>query len=425
MSYKFKMICEMTGKIKPLNIWIVNPYGTLPSEGWKEYRSAMLANALSERGHNVTWWISDFVHRTKKYRAVGKIDDPLISKNIKIMSIHSRSYKNNISLDRIYYEKEFGRNFEKLAANEIPPDLIVIGDPSLFYMNNVINYKKNSDCRLIVDVIDLWPELFNVIFPSKIRFLTNYLWILLYKKRQKLIEESDGVVAVSEDYLKTVTRKVKKNIPASVVYWGYVESKGHLPSDNLIERLENFSKIHKNILVYAGSLGDAYDMDIIVKAIKRAEALNSDFGFIIAGDGPRKNDFIKLQLECGSRLDFLGAVNPSDLQTIYKYSDIGLITYVAGSTVAMPIKLFDYLNGGLAILNSLSRDIGQIIEGNQLGINYKPNDLDDFFEKINFLISDAVRLEEIKINALKMANFFNADKQYLNYSKFIESVCFE
>jgi hypothetical protein len=49
-------------------IWIVNPYGTLPSEGWRDYRSYMLAKALANRGYQVLWWISDFEHRSKTRR---------------------------------------------------------------------------------------------------------------------------------------------------------------------------------------------------------------------------------------------------------------------------------------------------------------------------------------------------------------------
>ena len=411
-------------KIKSLNVWIVNPYGTLPSEGWKEYRSAMLANVLAKNGHNVTWWISDFVHRSKEYRPSGEINDPLLPNNVKVISVHTRKYLKNISLQRIMYEKKFGINFEKLAQNEVPPDLIVIGDPSLFYMDNVLRYRSKSNCRLIVDVIDLWPELFNVIFPLRLRAITDYFWTALYRKRRKLIERSDGIVAVSNDYLKTALKKVNKDIRGLVVYWGYVKEKKIIKiNEGLASKLEDFSKIHHNILVYAGSLGDAYDMDIIINAIKKASNDKADFGFLIAGDGPRKEDFIKLEDSYSSHFRFLGAVHPSDLELIYEYSDIGLITYVEGSTVAMPIKLFDYLNAGLAILNSLDRDIGEIVELQNIGRNYRAGNVDDFFIKIKSIFSDADGLQLLKCNSFELSRKYNSDVQYLNFTKFIESVC--
>lgn len=411
-------------KNKSLNVWIVNPYGTLPSEGWKEYRSAMLAKVLAENGHNVTWWISDFVHRSKEYRPSGQINDPLLPNKVKVISVHARKYLKNISLGRIMYEKSFGLNFEKLARNEVSPDLIVLGDPSLFYMGNVLRYKRKSNCRLIVDVIDLWPELFNVIFPLKFRGITDYFWTGFYRRRRKLIESSDGVVAVSNDYLKTALKNVSNNIKGLVVYWGYVkEKKSNQMNVTLVSKLEDFSKSHKNILVYAGSLGDAYDMDIIINAIKKASDEKANFGFLIAGDGPRKDDFIKLQDSHGSHFRFLGAVHPSDLELIYEYSDLGLITYVEGSTVAMPIKLFDYLSAGLAILNSLGRDIGEIVEMENIGKNYKSSDVDDFIVKIKSIFSDASELNMLKRNSFGLSAKYNSNVQYLNFTKFIESVC--
>ncbi|MBM3349747.1 MAG: hypothetical protein FJY58_08650 [Betaproteobacteria bacterium] len=33
-----------------MKTWIVNPYGTLPGEGWRDYRSQMLAQALVALG---------------------------------------------------------------------------------------------------------------------------------------------------------------------------------------------------------------------------------------------------------------------------------------------------------------------------------------------------------------------------------------
>ena len=46
-------------------VWIVNPYGTLPTEEWSEYRSFKLARELINREYEVTIWMSNFEHRKK------------------------------------------------------------------------------------------------------------------------------------------------------------------------------------------------------------------------------------------------------------------------------------------------------------------------------------------------------------------------
>ena len=52
VNYAFKEIMK--------KVWIVNPYGALPTEGWLEYRSFKLARELISRGFEVTIWISKF-----------------------------------------------------------------------------------------------------------------------------------------------------------------------------------------------------------------------------------------------------------------------------------------------------------------------------------------------------------------------------
>jgi hypothetical protein len=50
------------------NVWIINPYGSLPSEGWRSTRTVLLARTLVECGFNVTWFLSAFSHIAKRTR---------------------------------------------------------------------------------------------------------------------------------------------------------------------------------------------------------------------------------------------------------------------------------------------------------------------------------------------------------------------
>jgi hypothetical protein len=150
-------------------VWIVNPYGTLPSEGWREYRSLMLARALAEKGHEVTWWISDFEHRSKSYRGCGELYDPLLPKGVRVIGVHSTAYVRNISLQRIRYEINYGLELGRLAFKESAPDVIVMGDPALFFGAPVLAYQQRVGCKLVLDIIDLWPELFTLTLPKFLR----------------------------------------------------------------------------------------------------------------------------------------------------------------------------------------------------------------------------------------------------------------
>ncbi len=405
-----------------MKIWIVNPYGALPSEGWREYRSFMLAKALAARGHEVTWWISDFIHRSKTHRARGDISDPLLPPGIRVVGVHSTPYSRNISWERIQYEKSYGKEFLCLAVKEVAPDLIVMGDPALFFGSYILTFREKARCKMVLDVIDLWPELFAVALPKWLRPVSHFIFYPLFLRRRKLVESCDGVVAVSRDYLNTSLAGQDKKKPNTVVYWG-IDTKSHntaVVNSILDNELQAFRARFVLTAVYAGTLGDAYDMNIIIAAIKQSKAQNLPIGFIVAGDGPRKQSFADMTGPYASHLKFVGALPASDMTTLYSNSDVGLMTYAVGSTVAMPIKFFDYLVGGLAILNSLDRDVRAVIQEHGVGLNYHPSDIQDLIHKLKHLAQNPQELSILKERAKKLVTDYEAPMQYEQYSIYLE-----
>jgi glycosyltransferase involved in cell wall biosynthesis len=174
--------------------------------------------------------------------------------------------------------------------------------------------------------------------------------------------------------------------------------------------------------VYAGTLGDAYDMNIIIAAIKIAKARNLRIGFVVVGSGPHKETFLEAMQTNSSHMKFLGSITSSDMATIYANCDVGLMSYVSGSTVSMPIKFYDYLVGGLAILNSLDRGVHKVILKYKLGLNYKSMNIGDLINKIEELASNTSKLNLYKKNSKKLASSYDSEIQYQRFSEFIEGI---
>lgn len=407
-----------------MKFWIVNPYGELPSEGWREYRSYLLARSLAAHGHQVTWWISDFEHRTKQYRFSGQLFDPLLPTGVRVFAVHSSSYKKNISIQRIKYELNFGIELARLAEKEQPPDLIILGFPAIFTGAPIIAYRNKIGCKLVFDVIDMWPELFEVVLPKRIRFLGKLLFYPLYRRRKIQTRISDGIVAVSQNYLQTVLKGQSKVIPSIISYLGIDINAYNAAKINpdLDRTLKNFKKKYSLVVVYAGTLGNAYDMDIIISAIKHAKQKCLSIGFVVAGNGPRKTDFEDMVADSSAPLKYLGLLPATDMKTLFDNCDVGLMSYVVDSTVAMPVKFFDYTVGGLALLSSLGRDAFDTINRYQIGLNYRALDLDDFMEKLTFMSQNIDLVRSYKRNARQLALSYDTKVQYDNYTIFLEKI---
>lgn len=407
-----------------MKVWIVNPYGTVPGEGWRDYRSYMLAKALSARGHDALWFMSDFVHRSKTYRQPStQAQAP--APGIRIKTLHASPYGRNISFGRIAYERSFGESFAREAAQLSRPDAIVLADPSLFYAAPVVRYAKAQGCKLILDVIDLWPELFGVVLPGALKPFQRQIFSLLYRRRDRLAAACDGVAAVTGDYLEAVCPAGRfPGKPRQVAYWGVdlKDYRSHSTREGAIDHVGGFRGDARLVVAYAGTLGDAYDMNILEQAIARCAAQSLPVRFVVAGDGPKKDRYTELGRQWPQTLKFLGPIDARDLALVYAACDVGLMSYVQGSTVSMPIKFYDYLAGGLAIVNSLGREAGQFVTGSRIGLNYQAENLDSLMGCIGSLAADATLLATCKANSLRLADDFDSARQHDLFAEFIEQI---
>jgi glycosyltransferase involved in cell wall biosynthesis len=413
-------------KFKGGEIWIINPYGTLPSESWREYRSSLVSNALATRGHSVKWWMSNFEHRSKKFREIEFIDREGLHSNVEMRFIKSSSYKYHVSLERILYERRFGINALTSMRKHKPPDLIVMVDPSLFFGNYILKYCKENKVKLIVDIQDLWPEQFELAVPKRFRFLSKLLFFSLYIRRNRIIEYSTGVIGITKDYIDEVLRKASIiNKPSIVSYLG-VNLKDFQINKNRNEGA-SLDVINQFVMdacitcVYAGTLGEAYALDTLAQGIEKSILRNRNIKFIIAGSGSQEDLVSSLASKYPTNILFLGSVDPKLLPYIYSKCDIGICSYSRGSVVSMPCKFYDYLAGGLAVLNSLGREIESFINEKSIGINFKPEDVNSFSDSLNLYSSNKQILALHKSNASRLALNFDSPIIYNNLSEFVES----
>ena len=86
-----------------MKIWLLNPYGPLPGEAWRETRYAMLGRVLARHGHEVIWWTAGFCHHSKMVRTeVPK--DIAVEPNFTIRLVPTPPYRRHIGLARLRFE---------------------------------------------------------------------------------------------------------------------------------------------------------------------------------------------------------------------------------------------------------------------------------------------------------------------------------
>ncbi len=398
-----------------MKVWVINPYGNIPGEGWRTYRTTLIANAFVANGHQVVSWVSNIQHRSKEKRAE-TWKDIQVNPNYLIKIVPSTGYSGHISLARIKYERTYAKNLcaKALETNE-KPDLIILGEPALFIFDIIKKLVKQKEAALIIDVIDLWPELFNILLPNRLDFLGKFIFAPLYYRRNLLFKKADGIMAVARDYLQ-IGLNAKPTVPGAVVYWGLNVEEVKVPVDHDYQKKELNSLEKKDgevWLIYAGTLGSNYDIDTLLQCGLLLAKRNVAVKLLIAGDGPLKERVEQfIATEKLTNVVYLGSLLPQDLNLLYTKCDIALSSYVLHSTVSMPIKAYDYLAAGLPLVNSLGRDLGSFVTERQVGIQYQPENAEAMFAAVLQLVNDQALRLQMKTNALVLADEFDAVKQY-------------
>ncbi len=110
-----------------MKIWTIKEGEPLPipETPGRQMRCGIVSEMLAQRGHDVTWWTSDFFHQTKlRLRDRESVVD--FSENYRLHMLHPKTvYSRNVSLARIRYSRQLGKEFRRAAAQAEKPDVIV------------------------------------------------------------------------------------------------------------------------------------------------------------------------------------------------------------------------------------------------------------------------------------------------------------
>lgn len=402
-----------------MKIWLINPYGPIPGEGWRDYSFTMFGTTLAAAGHNVTWWTSNFSHHFKTYRSPGW-EDRAVSANFTIRLVPTSSYRKNIGLGRIIRDIVFAVRTTSRGKNEPRPDCILYYESPLTFGYAAPALAKYHKFTLIYDQMDLWPELIVKSAPRQLQSILNFLFTPVYATRRRVFNKLDGTIALAKPYLESVLSEIYKSdsIPCALIYNGIDVDVFRTAMHQKTIDIEKPAT--QKWAIFAGSLGPSYDIKNLISTAENLKSKNSNVTILIAGDGPLRNEVTSAAQKL-ENLRYLGKLPPHQLAQIYGLCDIGLSAYTSASNVEMPDKFYDYTAAGLAILNSLRGEVAEWISNHQIGFTYDPNIKDDLAAKLHRLASDATLLEEMKSRSYQLGTFFDMKQQSKNLAIFLEN----
>ena len=381
-----------------MKLWIISLFDPTPVDQPISPRFIGIANAAVNRNFKVTHFTSTFRHTNKKHRYE---NDFCHSENdlYDVVFLKSMSYKHNMLPKRFIAHLDFAKKLI-IKMNTMPnPDTIFISMPPLSTVHLVTKWGKENNVPVIIDIIDPWPDSFIKDVPDRLKKFSKYFLFSFYKKLKSSFENSSGITAISNGYLKWASEFHSQKKRTSCFYLA-IDFKDVKKTYSRVSKL-NIKK-NKNILrlIYSGSLASSYDIPSILKA---AKILNKKYPgkteFIITGNGPQKEIILESEKKL-QNIKYLGWVSKEELLKQYYLADLGLIQHKNSLTQTITYKFFNYLSAGLPILNSLQTEMADLIEENMLGFNNFEGDANKLAKNIELFIDNNNLLDEYKENAL-------------------------
>lgn len=364
-----------------MKVWLVTIGEPVPigkSSKDRLHRTGFFAKFIAKRGFDVTWWTSDFDHFNKEDH-FGETKEVELGSNLKVILMHGGGYKKNVSYARIQDHKKIANIFKSISINHPPPDIIIAAYPSIELCNEALDYGKKYGIPVLVDVRDLWPDLFLDLLPKALHWFGRRFLGLMFKSKIRIFKEADGILGPTKGYVNWALRAAGRTLASSdgIFAFGYeppIIQNRELEAGLQFWRKKNIVR-DPNILTvcYLGAMGHQCELEPVIKAAILLKNTNTPVRFILCGKGDKLEHFQKLSVGIDSIL-FAGWVQEQEMHALLSISDLGLVAYRKSLNYILniPNKPPEYLSRGLPLLMNLDEgDLFDLIQDTECGISYK------------------------------------------------------
>src|SRR5882672_7127763 len=361
-----------------MRVWLINTGEPLPIDpGHRPLRAGLLARQLLAAGHEVVWWTSTFNHglKTQRFPLDKTID---VESGFRLRLLHSVNYSRNLSLRRLLNHIGVANRFRSSADTEKRPHIILCSLPTLELSAAATEYGQQMDSPVLLDVRDLWPDIFVELFPRAIRAAVRFVLEPLFHSSRQSCRRAEAIVGITPEYvdwgLKKAGRERRewdRDFPL-----GYSDE---TPPEEDIRKAEAFwdqlgisSNSDEFNVCFFGMMGWQVDLSTAILAAKELAVSGRKVKLVLCGTGDRLQDYKQQALSLGAPVLFPGWVGRPQIWSLMRRSAIGLCPYIDTINLKgnIPNKPIEYLSGRLPLVSSISGALSSLLERHECGITY-------------------------------------------------------
>lgn len=288
-------------------------------------------------------------------------------------------------------------------------DILIVESPPLFLGITAYLLSRAKKAELVFNVSDLWPESaekLGLVTNKSMLKLSTYLEEFCYRKAALITGQTQGIC-----------KNISTRFPQKKVYWlkNGVDVNFY-NTDKPIERNwreENGFSMEDFLLIYAGIMGYAQGLEVIIEAAKNL-VNQGDIKFVFLGSGPEKEKLINLKNKFNLKnISFFEAVPKVKMQDILMATDASIIPLRKLDIFkgAIPSKIFENLALRKPIILGVEGEAKELfIDDAKAGLAFEPENANDLSQKIVEAYTNRNQLKEFGNNGyLFVKQYFSRD----------------
>lgn len=418
-----------------MNVWILQTGEPLHCDGQntRGMRAINLANSLTRRGHSVIIWSSDFYHQEKRKR-YGRLTRIRIDEKLAIILIPSTGYKKNVGVGRLIDHAALAlnllRELRKIGKNSssILPDIAFIGYPPIETAYIMQGWLRKRNIPTVVDVKDLWPQIFIDAIPNKARTIGMIAMCPYAYLARKTLKRATLLSSITRSFLDDCLAFSgrKREEKDSVLYLTSIadgKKKGINKTHNLWWENKGVSLEKGRTFVFIGTLSRAYDFRPLKEAVERIATKNPEIQVVICGSG-EEFDNVKTLFSGLKNVIMPGWVNSHQAMQLMDVA-VGYIAPYRSTKdfrMSIPNKIIDSLCSGVPVITSLRGEVEKLIKGAEVGL-WCDGSIKSWQEGMQEILSNKQMRDGMSVNCRKIyQERFDGKVIYENFAALMEEV---
>jgi glycosyltransferase involved in cell wall biosynthesis len=299
------------------------------------------------------------------------------------------------------------RQLNKTALASVQWDGVVWYSPSIFHAPLASSLKRASGCKAYLIIRDIFPE-WAVDMGLMGRGLP-YRFFDAVARYQYSVADVIGVQTPgNRGYFDQWQQKPGRRLEV-LQNWLDKPAQARCPI-----RVNETGLAGRKVFVYAGNMGIAQGMDILIELAEKLQHL-ADVGFLFVGRG---SDSARLKNSAKDRkLDnvlFYDEIHPDEIPDLYAQCSAGIVALdPKHKSHNIPGKFLTYMQSGLPVLANVNpgNDLAKMIRDERVGQVCENNQIDDLLRLVGKLLAQIKSDSELSSRCRNLfAREFAVDK---------------